>query len=176
MDRKKISKIVFRPNFFEIGRLFGLAFDGHVNNICLTHWGRVTHISVSKLTIIVSDNGLSPGQRQAIIWTNAEILLTGTLGTNFNEMLIEIQKFSLEKIRLKVSSAEYRPFCLGLNVLKASRQISALQRLPSLIDMPGRKAIHNSQLHPPLLMNEHKHPFGIKNPKFQCFFLILSFS
>ena len=41
----------------------------------LTHWGRVTHICVSKLTIIGSDNGLSPGRRQAIIWTNAGILL-----------------------------------------------------------------------------------------------------
>ena len=27
-----------------------------------------------------------------------------------------------------------------------------------------------SQLHPPLLMNEHKHPFGINNPKFPIFF------
>ena len=27
-----------------------------------------------------------------------------------------------------------------------------------------------SQLHPPLLINEHKHPFGIKNPRFPCFF------
>ena len=27
----------------------------------LTHWGRVTHICVSKLTIIGSDNGLLPG-------------------------------------------------------------------------------------------------------------------
>ena len=26
-----------------------------------------------------------------------------------------------------------------------------------------------SQLHPPLLINEHRRPFGIKNPKFQCF-------
>ena len=43
----------------------------------LTHWGRVIHICVSKLTIIGSDNGLSPGRRQAIIWTNAGILLTG---------------------------------------------------------------------------------------------------
>ena len=43
----------------------------------LNHLGRVTHISVDKLTIIGSDNGLSPGRRQAIIWTNAEILLTG---------------------------------------------------------------------------------------------------
>ena len=33
----------------------------------LTHWGRVTHICVSKLTIIGPDNGLSPGRRQAII-------------------------------------------------------------------------------------------------------------
>ena len=41
----------------------------------LTHWGRVTHICVSKLRIIGSDNGLSPGRRQAIIWTNAGILL-----------------------------------------------------------------------------------------------------
>ena len=41
----------------------------------LTHWGRVTHICVGKPTIIGSDNGLSPGRRQAIIWTNAGILL-----------------------------------------------------------------------------------------------------
>ena len=41
----------------------------------LTHWGRVTHICVSNLTIISSVNGLSPGRYQAIIWTNAGILL-----------------------------------------------------------------------------------------------------
>ena len=56
----------------------------------LTHWGRVTHICISKLSIICSDNGLSPGRRQAIIWTNAGILLSGPLGTNFSEILIEI--------------------------------------------------------------------------------------
>ena len=32
-----------------------------------THSGRVTHICVGNLTIIGSDNGLSPGRRQAII-------------------------------------------------------------------------------------------------------------
>ena len=85
----------------------------------LTHWGRVIHICVSKLTILGSDNGLlSPGRRQAIIWTNDGILLIKPLGTNFNEMLIEILTFSLLKMRLKVSSAKWRPFCLGLNVLK----------------------------------------------------------
>ena len=61
----------------------------------LTHWGRVTHICVSEPTSIGSDNGLSPGRRQAIIWTNAGILLTGPLGINFSEIVIEIQTFSL---------------------------------------------------------------------------------
>ena len=83
----------------------------------LTHWGRVTYICVSKLTIIGSDNGLSPGRRQAIIWTNAGILLIGTLGTNFNEILSEIHTFSFKKMHLKTSSAKWRPFSLGLNVL-----------------------------------------------------------
>ena len=67
----------------------------------LTHWGRVTHLCVDKLTIIGSDNGLSPERRQAIIWTNAGILIIGPLGTNFSEILSEIHTFSLQKIRLK---------------------------------------------------------------------------
>ena len=83
----------------------------------LTHWGRVTHICVSKLTIIGSDNGLSPDRRQAIIWTNAGILLIGPLGTNFNEILIKIHTFSFKKMHLKMSSGKWRPFCLGLTVL-----------------------------------------------------------
>ena len=85
--------------------------------IGLTHWGRATHIYVSKLTIIASDNGLSPGRRQAIIWNNDGILSIGLLGTKFSEILIEILTFSFKKMRLKVSSAKWRPFCLGLNVL-----------------------------------------------------------
>ena len=39
------------------------------------------------------------------------------MGTNFSEILIEIIKFSFKKMRLKVSFAKRRPFCLGLNVL-----------------------------------------------------------
>ena len=137
----------------------------------LTHWGRVTHICVSNLTIIGSDNGLSPvletkvgpsvrdqqflvrtsnflhislqinvwisqdpdqdrqlfqlshepclspGWRQAIIWTNDGQLLIGPLGTNFSEILIEFLIFSFKKMRLKVLFAKRRPFCLGLNEL-----------------------------------------------------------
>ena len=96
-------------------RLLSVTMIPHL--FSLTHWGRVTHICVSKPTIIGSDNGLSPGRRQSIIWTNAGILLIGPLGTNFSEILIEIYTFSFKKIHLKMSSGKQRPFCLGLNAL-----------------------------------------------------------
>ena len=67
----------------------------------LTHRGQVTHICTSKITSIGLDNGLSPGRSEAIIWTSAEILLIGTLGTNFSEISIEIYTFSFKKMHLK---------------------------------------------------------------------------
>ena len=110
----------------------------------LTHWGRKTHICVGKLNITGSDNCLSPGRHQAIIWTNDGIILIGPIGTYFSEILIGIQTFSLTKwwnhfnwthrnifqwnfnwnsnifideIALKMSSVKWHSFCLGLNVL-----------------------------------------------------------
>ena len=66
----------------------------------------MTHKCVGKLTGIGSDNGLSPGRCQAIIITNAGILLIGPLGTNFSKILIEIHKFSFKKMHLKMSSGK----------------------------------------------------------------------
>ena len=80
----------------------------------------MTHICVGNLNTIGPDNGLSPGRHQAIIWTNAGILLIEPWGTNFSEILIDIHTFSVNKIHLKMSSAKWRPFCLGLNVLTYS--------------------------------------------------------
>ena len=77
----------------------------------------MTHICVGKLPIIGSDNGLSPEQRQVIIWTNAGILLIGPFGTNSSEILIEIRAFQLKKMHSKMSSAKCCSFRLGLNVL-----------------------------------------------------------
>ena len=74
------------------------------------------------LTIIGSDNGLSPARRQAIRWTNAGILLIGPLGTNFSEILIGIQAFSFTKMHFKMLSAKWRPFCLSPNVLTLNMQ------------------------------------------------------
>ena len=44
-------------------------------------------------------------------------ILIGHLGTNLSEIRIAIQTFSLTKIHLKMSSAKWLLFCLGLNVL-----------------------------------------------------------
>ena len=79
----------------------------------------MTHICVSKLIIIGSDNGLEPSRCQAIICTNAGILLIWPLGTNLREIYIKILTFSFKKMHLKVSSAKWRPFCFGLNVITA---------------------------------------------------------
>ena len=73
---------------------------------------------ISKLTIIGSDNGLSPGWRHAIIWTNDGILLIQTLGKNFSEILSEIHTFPFKEMHFKMASAKRWLLCLGLNVLK----------------------------------------------------------
>ena len=61
--------------------------------------------------MIGSDNGLSPGRRQAIIWTDAGNLLIGPF--NFSEILIEINIFSFMKVHLKMSSGNGGHFVLA---------------------------------------------------------------
>ena len=110
----------------------------------LTHCGRVTYTCVSSVTIIGSDNGLSPGRRQAIIWTNDGILLIGSLGTTSSEILIEINSFSFIKMHVKMPSRKWRPVCLGLNVLKAMVCIiTQLSRILSTRTVRNR--LHNLQ-------------------------------
>ena len=93
-----LSVVVVKSNFviylsvWCVPNLFRYSYHCECRN--QSHWGRLAHICISKLTIIGSDNSLVPGQREAIIWTNAGILLTGPLGTNFSELLIKIHIFS----------------------------------------------------------------------------------
>ena len=102
----------------------------------------MTHICVGKLTSIGSDNVLSPGRCQAIIWTNAGILLLGPWGSNFSESLIGILTFPFKKMPLNVSSAKWRPCCLGLNVLMDATWLdiapSQVQLEPTIASMPGQ--------------------------------------
>ena len=86
----------------------------------LTHWGRVTHICIGNLTIIGSDNGLSPGRRQAIIWTNAGILSIGPLRNKLQWNFNRNSNIFIQKMYFKNSFAKWHQSCLGLNVLKTA--------------------------------------------------------
>ena len=77
----------------------------------LTHW------DIVKLTSIDLDNGLSPGWHQAIIWINAGILLIGPLGTNFSEILIEIQNIFTVKNTFENVICQMSAILSRLNVL-----------------------------------------------------------
>ena len=79
------------------------------------------HICISKHINIGSDDGLSPCRRQAIIRTNAGILLFGALGTNFSEILIKssyifIQENVLENVVWKTAAILSQPQCVKKRV------------------------------------------------------------
>ena len=70
----------------------------------------MTHIYVGNLAIIGLDNGLSPGRRQAIIWTNDDKLLTGPLGIPFCEILtFIIQVNAFESVVCEIAFILSRP-------------------------------------------------------------------
>ena len=92
----------------------------------LTHWDRVTHVCVTKLTIIGSHNGLKPDRCQAIIWNNAGILLVSPLGTHFRAeyqskfIYILIQESAFENVVWKTAAILSRPQCVDLKVASAT--------------------------------------------------------
>ena len=122
--------------------LFGIS-EHWYNKGCFTHWRRVTHICVCKLIIIGPDNGLLPGWCKGIIWTDAWILLIGTLGISFWEILIQMNMFSFKKMHLKISSAKCCLLCLGLNELNVSLfciiSIMVADHLVMLLVSPGHQ-------------------------------------
>ena len=79
----------------------------------LTHWGRVTHICGGNLTIIGSDNGLSPSHYLNHCWNIVNWTPRNKLHWNFNRNSnIFIQENSLQNVACEMAS-----ICLGLNVL-----------------------------------------------------------
>ena len=118
----------------------------------------MTHICVGKITIIVSDNGLSPERRQAIIWTNAGILLIGLLGTNFCEILIEIHTFSFKKMHWK-----YR--------LEMAAILSRPQGVKKHLQIAGKNTVSKVLLHSPNLSHTGQNGWHFSDDIFRCIFL-----
>ena len=90
-----------------------------------THSGRVTHICVSKLSIIGSDSVFSPGRSQAIIWTKTGQLSIGPLGTSFGEISNSILTSSFKTMRFKMSSATWRRFLSRFQWVKFTGKYSS---------------------------------------------------
>ena len=89
----------------------------YISTHILTHLPQY-HLYVSVNWVSIGSGiGLPPVRSQAITWTNADFLSIGHSRTNFNEMLIEIQTFSLTKVHLKMLSAIFQPNCPGEDVL-----------------------------------------------------------
>ena len=116
--------ISFKLNCWWIS-CFQDSYGNSFRNSCLlcdwklfTHWSRVARICVNKLTITGPDNGLLPSWHQAIVWTNAGILLIGPLGKKLQWNLNRNIMFVLKKIHLKMSSGKRWSSCLSLNVLR----------------------------------------------------------
>ena len=89
---------------------WGIYVSHHEASFVLTQWGRVTHIWDRKIITIVSDNGLSPGWGQAVIWTSAGILLIGSkLQLNFDwNLYIFIHENAFENVVCKMASISSR--------------------------------------------------------------------
>ena len=137
LRRSSKSSLIFRHGYVISSAIITLLSHNPISS--LTHWGQEMHICVSNLTIIGSDNGLLPGQRQAIIWTNAGLLSVGSVGTNFSEILIEIYIFSFKKMHVNISSTKWLPFCLSLsaeNTAWMSNHISHKSMVCEYISMP----------------------------------------
>ena len=83
----------------------------------LTHWGRVTHICVSKLIVIGSDNGLSPGWPRHYLnqcWNIVNWTLGNKLQWNFNRNYSSfIQENVFESAVCDTAAILSRPQCVN---------------------------------------------------------------
>ena len=76
----------------------------------------MTLIRVGKITTIGSDNGLSPGRRQAIISFSAGILLIGYIRINFSEIISDKSYVSIKGNALQNVVYGMMAICLDLNL------------------------------------------------------------
>ena len=73
--------------------LIFLIYDNDSDTLTTIWNTSLTHLPQCRIWVSIgSGNGLSPVRRQAITWTNAELISIVTLGTNFREIRIKNTK------------------------------------------------------------------------------------
>ena len=66
----------------------------------------------------IMDDGLSPVQDQAIIWTNVVLLLIPPLGINFSPVGVKTRWFPFQEINSKLSSVKMAAILSRLQRIK----------------------------------------------------------
>ena len=85
--------------------------------------------------------------------------LIGLLGTNFSEILIEIQTFSFNKMHLKRSSAKWRPFLSRpqcVNLIRNTDMCSNITFLKLLPHFPESNELTQGELYWRIVLKRDK--------------------
>ena len=106
-------------------------------DICfLMHWGRVTHICVSKLTIIGSDNGLLLSHYLNQCWNVVNSNLRNKLQWNLKRnSCIFIQENAFQNVVCEMASILCRPQCVnafGTITFSVPQMIKYVSMLPKI--------------------------------------------
>ena len=88
--------------------------------------GRVTHIWVSNLGHLWTDNGLSAVHRVPLYGPILTLYQDINLETNFSAIYIKVRQFSYKKTIFFLSFAKWQPLCLYLNVNLGKRGLSII--------------------------------------------------
>ena len=91
-------------------------YTNHVNG--LINWGRVTHICVSKINHHWSREWFVAWSAPSHYLNQCWIIVHWNLKNKLQWNLNKICTFTFKKMHLKMSSVKWRPFCLGLNMLR----------------------------------------------------------
>ena len=73
----------------------------------------LTHLPLAPHICVIKRRQTSPVRRQAINWTNTELLSIGHIENKPQSNFDQSINFSFMKMHLKMSSAKWRPFCQG---------------------------------------------------------------
>ena len=107
-------------------QLTSVKIEFKCTNVLLTHWSRVTHLCVSKLSILGSDNGLSPRRRQDFLnqyWDIVNLTLGNKLQWNLNRNLIYFHsRKCIWKCRLENGDHLSPPQCVTGTISKCRLQ------------------------------------------------------
>ena len=165
-SNKRLSKLVIWGAMCPLWRHRNVAYSCVLHILFLIHSDRVAPICVDNLNIRGSDNGLSPGRHQAIIWTHVvNWTLRNKFRWNFNRNSnIFIDENTFENVVCEMLSISSRALCVDIQIYVGDHQHSSLLHPVAntiLFEYMLRRSMYKCQAYIPLHIssttwNKHK--------------------